>query len=170
MLEKEKRLILLVYFCEGLMQGLKRRCQLAQYSDHSLELMDLITWRTKGQINGHLTECKAHKRAVLRYQHINPHWGTEQSAASQAALRSWVKRAGGDCDVGGQGTILRNSHAQLKPANQLCIYLEGTQGVVWLYLHLFVHVSFYKIKSKTKQNTHSLTMCLILQTSHISET
>ena len=49
MLEKEKGLIPLVYIFEGIMQGLKRWYQLVQYSDHSLELVELVTQRMKGQ-------------------------------------------------------------------------------------------------------------------------
>lgn len=85
MLEKEKGLILLVYFFEGITQSLQRRHQPAQHSDHSLAL---VTQRTKGQINRHLTRCGAHKRALPRYENINTTWGTVQSVAPPAALRS----------------------------------------------------------------------------------
>lgn len=51
MLEKEKGMILLVYTFKGIMQGQKRLYQLAHYSDHPLELVELATKRMNGQVN-----------------------------------------------------------------------------------------------------------------------
>lgn len=120
----------------------------AQYSHHSLELVGLVTQRTMGQINRHLTLREAPKRAVCRYHHLGVAWGT---AESEATPGYWGKGSGGHFDEGSQGTILRLIPfvKTCWPITHLC---KGHSSVRWTAsCNLFLGLSFCKIKSKTKQ-------------------
>lgn len=147
MLEKEKGVILLVYTFKGIMQGWKRWYQLAHYSDHPLELVELVTQRMNGQVNRLPTLYEDHNRAFHRYQLINTPWGTVWSECSipdcpeVLSEELWMVR-------GPYWETHMLSEILLTKPPSIPRTPRGSLDYPW---NLFIGLNFCKIRSKVKQ-------------------
>ena len=146
MLEKEKGVIVFVYTFKGIMQGRKRWYQLAHYSDHPLELVELAKQRMNGQVNWLLAL----------------YWGSQQGisqvAAHQCSLGNCMECSIPDCPevLSKELWVVRGPYWETHMLSENLLTKPpsiprtpwGSFDYSW---NLFISLNFCKIRSKVKQ-------------------